>query len=389
MEKEKNTMQHMNCIVLFNKDRDRVLFCKRTGDPYAGKLNFVGGKVEEGETSEDAASRELEEETGIGRREVSLYHFMDMTYYHRGFVLELYVGRLDQDRDLREEKNPLVWLPLTEDFTDKDRFAGEQNIAHIINVALTCPIPGRTMIEEGRHLGIDYCRKGWLAAALDFGGLSFAYFDTFEELMAAYPDRDACLVYMAIGLPESPLDKRPDNKTRLLLGKRGSAVAPIPCRQAVYAEGKEAQAAANRKVLDMAFSRQTEVLVPRIREVDTFLETHPSYKNFLCESQPDLCFSRISGLPIETKKDALYGVRDRAGILAPYFPTLTPQRASELAKANSCRADDVMDAAVLALTACMQAHGYFETVPAQPDVDSRGLRMQVVIPRPPVQKSRQ
>ena len=133
----------MNCIVVFNRGKDSVLFCKRKKEPYAGLLNFVGGKVEVGETSEDAAYRELWEETGIGRQQLCLYRLMDITYYCQEFVLEMYVGKLEEDVTLREEKNPLLWIPLTENFADPDRFAGEQNIAHIINVALKYPIPER------------------------------------------------------------------------------------------------------------------------------------------------------------------------------------------------------------------------------------------------------
>lgn len=129
---------HMNCIVLFNSKKDAVLFCRRRKDPYQGKYNFVGGKVEKGESSLDAAYRELEEETGITAGDVSLYRLIIIG---QAFVLEIYVGMLDRDPVLREEKNPLVWLPLTEDFTAKDRFAGDQNIAHIINVALMFPMP--------------------------------------------------------------------------------------------------------------------------------------------------------------------------------------------------------------------------------------------------------
>lgn len=135
--------QHMNCSVVFNKAKDAVLFCKRMSDPYEGCLNFVGGKVEPGETSIEAAYRELQEETGITSKQIQLYHFMDITYYHQEFVLELYTGILEDEVKLHEEKNPLLWLPLTEDFTDRDRFAGEQNIAHIINIALKYPIPAR------------------------------------------------------------------------------------------------------------------------------------------------------------------------------------------------------------------------------------------------------
>ena len=133
----------MNCIVVFNRGKDSVLFCKRKKKPYAGLLNFVGGKVEVGETSEDAAYRELWEETGIGKQQLCLCRLMDITYYYQEFVLEMYVGKLEEDVALREEKNPLLWIPLTENFADPDRFAGEQNIAHIINVALKYPIPER------------------------------------------------------------------------------------------------------------------------------------------------------------------------------------------------------------------------------------------------------
>lgn len=131
----------MNCIVVFNRGKDAVLFCKRKKEPYTGLLNFVGGKVEVGKTSEDAAYRELWEETGIGKQQLCLCRLMDITYYYQEFVLEMYVDKLEEDVTLREEKNPLLWIPLTENFADPDRFAGEQNIAHIINVALKYPIP--------------------------------------------------------------------------------------------------------------------------------------------------------------------------------------------------------------------------------------------------------
>ena len=56
---------HCNCIVVFDKNKEKLLFCKRAKNPYKGLLNFVGGKVEPEENSENAAYRELFEETGI------------------------------------------------------------------------------------------------------------------------------------------------------------------------------------------------------------------------------------------------------------------------------------------------------------------------------------
>lgn len=128
--------KHYNCIVVFNKNRDRILFCKRMKPPYEGLYNFVGGKVEPDENSIPAAYRELYEETGISRNQITLFLLMDITYYQRKFVLELYVGQLQDEVELIEEKNPLIWMPLTEDFADSGKYAGDKNIAHIVTIAL-------------------------------------------------------------------------------------------------------------------------------------------------------------------------------------------------------------------------------------------------------------
>ena len=157
----------MNCIVVFNKDKDKVLFCKRKKEPFKDRLNFVGGKVEPGETSEAAAYRELQEETGITRRQIRLCRLMDLTYYHQDFILEIYVGRLNEDVVLKEETNPLLWLSLEEDFAVRERFAGEQNIAHIINIALLYPLPDKSFLQDGLYIGVDGCKGGWIAAILD------------------------------------------------------------------------------------------------------------------------------------------------------------------------------------------------------------------------------
>ena len=133
-------MKKYNCIVLFNEDKTKILFCKRKKNPYKGLYNFVGGKVESGESSMNAAYRELNEETGISLSQVRLYRLMDITYYHSNFILELYVGKLSETVALTEEINPLIWLPITENFADRTRFAGDQNIAHIVNVALQYPL---------------------------------------------------------------------------------------------------------------------------------------------------------------------------------------------------------------------------------------------------------
>ena len=84
-------MQGYNAIVVFNKDEDKILMCKRERNPYKGLLNFVGGKIEKNESGFDAAYRELEEETTITKNDITLSHLMDFTYHFGNCYLEVYV----------------------------------------------------------------------------------------------------------------------------------------------------------------------------------------------------------------------------------------------------------------------------------------------------------
>lgn len=126
-------MQGYNCIMIYEKSGKELLFCKRTKEPYKGKYNLVGGKIEQGESGFHAAYRELYEETGISREQVTLRHMMDFTYYNQDCYVEVYAGRLKEEVTLREEVHPLVFLDLEkENFFSLERFAGEGNIGHMI-----------------------------------------------------------------------------------------------------------------------------------------------------------------------------------------------------------------------------------------------------------------
>ena len=127
-----NNMRKLNIIVVFNKDLSKGLFCIRAKEPYKGKYNFVGGKVEEGENNDDAAYRELFEETGISKDYIKLDHFMDLNYFKYNNNIQVYYGILKHDVNLVEEKNKLVWLELNDELLNNNKFAGNYNIPHII-----------------------------------------------------------------------------------------------------------------------------------------------------------------------------------------------------------------------------------------------------------------
>ena len=125
-------MKGYNIIVIFNKNGDKILLCKRNKNPYKGLFNFVGGKIEENENGLDAAYRELEEETSITKSDITLSHFMDFTYYFEDLYLEVYVGKLNKNINVYGTKNLLYWSPLNVNFFDTNRYAGDGNIGHIM-----------------------------------------------------------------------------------------------------------------------------------------------------------------------------------------------------------------------------------------------------------------
>lgn len=97
-----------------------------------GLNNFVGGKIDQGEDGVSAAYRELHEETGISKSDTKLKHLMDFTYYFQDCYVEVYVGRLENEVTLVEEKNKLFWSDLNHNFFDMSEYAGEGNIGHMI-----------------------------------------------------------------------------------------------------------------------------------------------------------------------------------------------------------------------------------------------------------------
>lgn len=373
--------KHSNCIVVLNKEKDKVLFCKRVRDPYKGLYNFVGGKVEQGEVSEMAAYRELQEETGITGNEITLYRLMDLTYYHLNFVLEIYVGILKRDVELTVEVNPLEWLSLNEDFTDRNRFAGEQNIAHIINIALQYPFPTYLLKTDGIYLGIDGCKSGWTTAVYEAGDLRIEKYVSVEEIFKKYPNFTDAFIDMVIGLPDNSTDIRPDHAARMIVKPRTSTIFAVPSRQAVYAETGEKQIEANRKALGKSLSKQTMAIIPKMRELDQFLDKHRNYANAIKESHPEVCFARLNGTVVMTKKDEDEGLAQRVVILEKYLPELTVSYVKQKAKILKCTADDIVDAIVLAVTANLNDQGLCEAIPENVMEDAKGLRMQMVIPK--------
>lgn len=88
----------------------------------AGKWNGYGGKVDPGETIEEAAARELFEESGISTRSDALKKIAHVQFYFAGkpvFECHAYVayeweGEPQESEEMRPQWFPLDAMPLTD-----------------------------------------------------------------------------------------------------------------------------------------------------------------------------------------------------------------------------------------------------------------------------------
>lgn len=125
-------MKHFTLILVFTEDFSKVLMLKRTKDPYKNLFNFLGGKIEAGETPLESAKRELEEESGL--KEVHLKELVTLSYSLDETTLHVFFGKTNQ-LEVKEEIHPLFWTDSTKCMAGKD-FAGMGNCEHLLRIAL-------------------------------------------------------------------------------------------------------------------------------------------------------------------------------------------------------------------------------------------------------------
>jgi 8-oxo-dGTP diphosphatase len=70
MAKPVTPLLTVDCVIV--DAEGRILFIRRQNPPFKGKLALPGGFVDIGETVENAARREVMEETGVAVRKISL-----------------------------------------------------------------------------------------------------------------------------------------------------------------------------------------------------------------------------------------------------------------------------------------------------------------------------
>jgi 8-oxo-dGTP diphosphatase len=91
----------VDCLIYSGKGQlKEVLLIKRNNEPFKGMWALPGGFLGMDETLEQAAIRELREETGIGVNHLEQFHTfdrIDRDPRHRT-ISTVFIGKIDQDR---------------------------------------------------------------------------------------------------------------------------------------------------------------------------------------------------------------------------------------------------------------------------------------------------
>lgn len=87
----KNNREAVLCFVLIG---EKVVMINRNKPPFMGCWNAVGGKVEKGETLEQACKREIKEETGISVENVDM--ISRFTWNYDDEIGYAFISRVDK-----------------------------------------------------------------------------------------------------------------------------------------------------------------------------------------------------------------------------------------------------------------------------------------------------
>ncbi len=209
------------------------------------------------------------------------------------------------------------------------------------------------------YVGADWADGLWVLVAIQDDTVRIHTEPAILNAWQEYDSETIFLIDMPIGLPEEG-SRACDDEASNYLEPRDNTVFIVPTRDAVYAPDYESAKEKNRAAQSNKLGSQSWWLVPRIKEVDIFLEEYPTAKERMYESHPEVCFAKITDDAPLPKKDTKAGFDTRLELLEQMESEAT-EKIVEFAKerANegewhhriqSGRIDDVLDAAVLALT---------------------------------------
>ncbi len=227
--------------------------------------------------------------------------------------------------------------------------------------------------------GVDGCRAGWLYAAQDLrtGRCMFGVLFRLDEILLLDSAPSVIAIDIPIGLTEAG-PRACDQGARRLLGRpRSASVFPAPIRPMLEAASYKEAGAIGRRADGRGITRETWNIIPKIREADAFVRSHPRLRGSVHEAHPELCFYRWKGGSAATSgKRTAEGRLERRKLVDSQFQVCLDVARERLPR-GGWAPDDLLDAFALLWSAWRIARGEAAAIPARAPLDGLGLRMQI------------
>ena len=209
-------------------------------------------------------------------------------------------------------------------------------------------------------IGLDGCRRGWAAVALDGAFVDAREFARAEEALVAWPEAAVLAIDIPIGLPDeaAPYPRKADVLAAAFLGARRSSVFRMPPLDVLRAPTYADAAALMRRTQAIGLSRQSYGLRRKVLQVDDLARRDPRVH----EVHPEVSFRAMAGEAALDSKKTPSGLRQRRQLLAREgirIPVMLPN-------VRTAAPDDVLDAAAAAWSAKRIASGLARSLPDPP-----------------------
>lgn len=239
--------------------------------------------------------------------------------------------------------------------------------------------------------GVDGCKGGWfvvitsamkISSQIDtpcvFELKSFLVAGTFAEVLSETSDCQLVCVDIPIGLSDGGEPRDCDIAARKVLGRpRASSVFPAPIRPCLSAQDYKTASQICFEHSGKKLNRQSFALLEKIRQVDNLMT--PALQYQVREIHPEISFWTLNNQKaIQQNKKTVPGQAQRHKLLQQIFTDMDSILAQ--APVHSFAMNDALDAIVAAWTAGQAVIGKAKTLPEKPQLDSKGLKMEMLYP---------
>ncbi len=238
--------------------------------------------------------------------------------------------------------------------------------------------------------GVDGCKAGWFVATTSvtmknetgtsckFNLKNVFIASTFAEVLSKTSDCKLVCVDIPIGLSDGDKPRECDGAAReLLKGRRASSVFPSPIRPCLSAVDYETASKISFERTGKKLTKQTFALMKKIHDVDGLMT--PELQNRVREIHPEILFWALNGQkPIELNKKTVPGQAQRHNLLQKIFTDIDGILVQ--APISGYAMDDALDAIVAAWAAGQAVIGRAKTMPETPQLDNKGLKMEMLYP---------